>query len=140
MTEKFIQNVLIASGLINILAVLTFSKLFTNPVIPETDPVVMSNFGLVMIMVWGLAYIAVSKNYKNVNWVLIVFAIEKLCYVIAWGLWFREHDLLSVYQKDIFAGIFYSIYGLNDFLFMIFFGLVFFKINKTTTPQICQTD
>ena len=131
MTKKLVQNGFIAAGLINILGILTFSKLFSNDVIPETDPIVMSNFGLVMIMVWGIAFIAVSKNYEKVKWVVCTFAIEKLCYVIAWLIWFGKNDLSSVYQKDVLAGIFYSVYGVNDLLFMIFFIIVFFKINKS---------
>lgn len=131
MTKKFIQNGFILSGLINILGVLTFSKLFTSTTIPETDPIVMSNFGLVMIMVWGLAFIAVSKNYEKAKWIVGTFIIEKLCYVIAWLIWFSKNDLSSVYQEDLFAGVFFSVYGLNDFIFMFFFTIVFFKIKKS---------
>jgi hypothetical protein len=42
--------------------VLIFSKLFTNSTIPEFDPQVMSNFGLLMILIWGLAYMSVAKK------------------------------------------------------------------------------
>jgi len=44
----------IIAGLMNA-TVLIFSKLFTNSTIPEFDPQVMSNFGLLMILIWGLA-------------------------------------------------------------------------------------
>jgi hypothetical protein len=41
----------IISGLMNA-SVLIFSRLFTNSTIPEFDPNVMSNFGLLMILIW----------------------------------------------------------------------------------------
>jgi len=53
-----IKKGFVLAGLFN-MTVLVFSRFFTNSVIPESDPVVMSNFGLVMIVVWGLAYISV---------------------------------------------------------------------------------
>ena len=56
MTKTFLRNGLIAAAVMNIGGVLAFSKFFTNAAVNEADPVVMSNFGLVMIVVWGLAY------------------------------------------------------------------------------------
>ncbi|GAK94527.1 hypothetical protein JCM19298_100 [Nonlabens ulvanivorans] len=92
----------------------------------------MSYFGLIMIMVWGgLAFIAVAKIFDKVKWLIAVFALEKLCYVIAYGYWFSNNSLQEVYDRDIIAGVFYSIYGLNDFIFMIFFGYVFIKLMKS---------
>lgn len=117
----------VLAGLFN-LTVLVFSKFFTNPVIPESDPVVMSNFGLLMIVVWGLAYISVAKNYHAVKWLIAVFAIEKFIYGLVWTKWILNHELSTVYVKDTMAGIFYSIYGLNDWVFFIFFSYVFLQL------------
>ena len=128
MNAKKITLGFIAAGLMNIIAILIFSKIFTNDVIPETDPVVMSHFGMLLIMVWGLAYISVSKSYKSVKWLVLVFAIEKLIYGIAWILWLSKNSISEVYGQDIFAGVFFSIYGFNDLLFCLFFGYVFVKL------------
>ena len=50
------------SGIINIGGALIFSRFFTNEFIPKNDPVVMSNFGLLMIVVWGVSiFIYFSK-------------------------------------------------------------------------------
>ena len=73
----------IIAGLMNA-TVLIFSKLFTNPTIPEFDPKVMSNFGLLMIFIWGLAYMSVAKNYHQVKWLVGIFAIEKFIYGFVW--------------------------------------------------------
>jgi hypothetical protein len=66
--QKIIRNGLIAAGLMNIGGALLFSKFFTNTVINEADPVVMSNFGLLMIIVWGLAYIGASFVQSGIRW------------------------------------------------------------------------
>ncbi|BAO55874.1 hypothetical protein [Nonlabens marinus] len=131
MTNSTITKGFIVSGVMNTLGVLIFTKGFTNNVIPETDPVVMSYFGLLMIMVWGLAFIAVARIFDKVKWLVGVFVLEKLAYVIAYSYWISNHSLLDVYDQDVMAGLFYSVYGLNDFMFMLFFSYVFFKIKSS---------
>ena len=110
----------------NIGGVLLFSRAFTNTAINNADPVVMSNFGLLMIVVWGAAYIATAAISSSVKWLTAVFALEKLVYVAVWVIWLANNSLAQLYAKDFFAGVFFSIYGLNDFVFMLFFAWVFF--------------
>ena len=110
-------------------SVLVFSRGFTNVAINEADPVVMSNFGLLMIVMWGLAYLSAATINSNIKWLAGAFALEKLIYGVVWVKWLLENSLGEVYSTDIFAGLFYSIYGLNDFLFMGFFTWVFFSSN-----------
>ena len=111
----------------NIAGVLMFSRFFTNAAINEADPVVMSNFGLVMITVWGLAYLGAAFIGASVKWLAAAFAVEKLVYVLVWIKWHSENSLSTLLSKDLFAGAFYSIYGLNDLLFMLFFAWVFYS-------------
>ncbi|OAB81839.1 hypothetical protein [Cochleicola gelatinilyticus] len=118
------------AGLSNILGVLIFSKFFTNEIMMNAQPDVMGYFGLISIVLWGLAYIAVRKNYEAVPWLIAVFMIEKLLYVIVYIRWFSTDALRAVYDQDLFAGIFYTIYGVNDFIFGLFFAWVFFTISK----------
>lgn len=129
--NKTITKGFIISGLMN-LTVLIFSRFFTNSTIPEFDPVVMSNFGLLMIIIWGLAYISIAKNYHKIKWLVGVFVIEKFIYGYVWMQWILNNNISDVYKKDAMAGIFYSIYGINDWMFFVFFLLVFIKIFKTT--------
>ncbi len=125
MNANLIRNGFIAAAAMNIGGVLLFSRAFTNDAINQADPVVMSNFGLLMIVVWGLAYLGAAFIQGNIRWLAAAFAVEKLVYVVAWGLWMSNHSLGAVYEQDLFAGVFYSIYGLNDLAFMLFFGWVF---------------
>ena len=117
----------IISGLMNA-SVLIFSRFFTNTAIPEFDPTVMSNFGLLMILIWGLAYISVAKNFQSVIWLIGVFAIEKFIYGCIWVNWILNNSISEVYDKDIMAGMFYSIYGINDWIFFLFFLFVFIRL------------
>ena len=94
---------------------------------------VMSSFGLIMIMVWGLAYLAAAFTQANLKWFAAAFAIEKLVYVVCWVTWINSHSLSDVYQQDLFAGIFYSVYGVNDAIFMLFFVWVYLKGAKAST-------
>ncbi len=111
--------------MMNFSGVLIFSRGFTNSAINNADPLLMSNFGLLMIVVWGLAYLSAATIRSNIRWLTGVFALEKLVYFVFWILWLLGNSLSEVYSKDVFAGIFYSIYGVNDFLFMLFFVAIF---------------
>ncbi len=125
MTRNLINKGMIAAGLMNISGVLLFSRGFSNLAINNADPVVMSNFGLLMIVVWGIAYLSVVTIKSNIKWLAGAFALEKLVYVIVWIKWLFANSLAELYSRDVFAGVFYSIYGANDFVFMLFFACVF---------------
>jgi hypothetical protein len=116
------------AALMNIGGVLIFSRCFTNSVIPQSDPVVMSNFGLLMVMVWGMAYFVVSRQYKEVKWLVLIFALEKLIYAVYWTRWILQNEISLVYRKDMMAGIFFAAYGIIDWVFFIFFLYVFLSI------------
>ena len=130
MNKNLLKNGFIAAGLMNIGGVLTFSRAFTNSAINTADPVVMSNFGLLMIVVWGLAYLGAAAIGGNIKWLAGAFALEKLVYVVVWVMWLSANSLPQLYAKDVFAGMFFSIYGLNDFVFMLFFAWVFLASKK----------
>ena len=135
MHKKTIKQGFIAAALMNLGGVLIFSRFFTNSVINEADPVVMSNFGLLMICVWGLVFLATAFIDSNIKWLAAAFTLEKLIYVVSWCTWFINNDLAAVYAKDLFAGIFYTIYGANDLLFMLFFAMVFISQKKRISKK-----
>ncbi len=136
LNNEMIKKGFILSGIMNIGGVLILSRLFTNDVIPEADPVVMSNFGLLMIIVWGLVFLATSQKYEQLKWLVGVFVIEKFIYGLVWANWILNNDLASVYNQDTMAGIFYTIYGVNDWFFFLFFLIVFIRLVNPTEKYI----
>ena len=126
MNSILIRKGFIAAAVMNIGGVLFFSRAFTNTAINDADPVVMSNFGLLMIVVWGFAYLGAAFITSNIKWLAGAFAFEKLVYVVVWIRWLSENSLAKIYSNDLFAGVFFSIYGANDLIFMLFFAWVFF--------------
>lgn len=127
-SNNTISKGFIAAGVIN-LSVLIFSRFLTNATIPEVDPSVMSVFGMIMIVLWGLAYIAVASHFTQIKWLVGVFALEKLAYGIVWMKWIMGNSLTEVFEKDVMAGMFYASYGLNDLLFFLFFSFVFVRLH-----------
>ena len=122
-----IRKGFLIAGLSNILGVVICSKAFTNEVMLASQLDVMGHFGLISIILWGFAYISVSKSYDQTRWLVGIFAIEKLAYVIAWLAFITSHSLSAIYEQDVLAGVFYTIYGANDFIFMLFFSYIFLK-------------
>jgi hypothetical protein len=125
--QNRIRQGFILAALANICGVLIFSRGFTNAAINTADPVVMSNFGLLMITVWGLAYWGAAKIDANIKWLAAAFALEKLVYVVVWIRWLSNNSLAQLYREDLFAGVFFRIYGANDLVFMLFFAYVAFR-------------
>jgi hypothetical protein len=113
-------------GAVNVLGTLLVSAGFTNRTLTSLDPVVFSNFGLVAIMLWGLAYVAVSRSYQHVPYLVLVFALEKLVYTILWIRWtLRFGDQLQgIASQAPMTATFYRGYGIVDFSFGVFFVCV----------------
>ena len=83
-----------------------------------------------MIVLWGFVFIAVSKYFQNLKWLIAVFTLEKLIYATHWTKWMTINNLTDVFEKDKMAGIFYTIYGINDWIFFVFFLFVFIRLTR----------
>jgi len=128
----WIRHGFVAAGAVNILGVMLFSKGLTNTYLSELDPQVFSSFGLKVILLWGLAYLAVAKTYRAAKWIVAVFALEKLLYFAAWMIWMSAHraDLPAIFEVSPLTGAFFAIYGPSDLFFALFFAWVFFRAHK----------
>lgn len=116
----------VLAGVANIGGVLLFSLGFSNARLTELSPVVLSPFGLLCIVLWGLAYLSVARGYRRVPWLVAVFALEKLIYAYTWVDWMREHgaQLPGLFADSPLTAVFFVIYGPNDLLFGLFFAAV----------------
>ena len=130
MSDRAITGGFVLAGAFNVFGMLLVSKLFTNPLLNETDPAVFSWLGQVAIVLWGLAYWAVAKPYRHVPYLVVVFFIEKMVYAITWLLWLLQpnHSLSSIASESLMTAIFFGAYGAGDFAFGLFFGWVALKV------------
>lgn len=101
-----------------------FSKGFSDN-LGQVDSLFSAD-GCIGIQLWGLAYIALAKNYSVVPAVALVFCLEKLFYAQHWLFWMSEHmeSLSSMIEADPLTGLFFSIYGIGDIAYFFFFGWV----------------
>lgn len=113
MTEK---NVIILIGVVN-LTLLGFLTPFMNgELLAAQDPLFFSWSGVLIIALWGLAYIAVAPVWDKVPWLLLVFALEKLLFDLRWVHWIihNKASLPALYEQDFMVALFYSGYGIWD--------------------------
>ena len=127
--KRWIRFGFLLAGTVNIAGILIFTKFFSNDLLRNLAPEVFSTVGIVSIILWGMAYISVAGHFDRVPFISGVFAIEKFFYAIVWVGWLKQNfnELGTIYQQDLITGFFYSVYGLNDFLFGVFFAIVFIK-------------
>lgn len=130
--REWIKPVYLLAGFINIIGIPFFTKIFSNDYLSQIDPSTFSKTGLIVIILWGLAYVAVANNYTKVPYVSLVFGIEKIFYGIVWIVWINNNisEIPTIFRNDAITGVFYSVYGINDLLFGFFFLYVFFLVNK----------
>lgn len=110
----------------NIVGALVFSAGFTNHYLTELHPAVFSWLGWVSVMLWGAAYIAVARRYREVPAIVAVFAVEKLVYVGTWLLWLSDMPVSwrTLFDRSLLTGAFFAVYGLIDLAFGLFFTWV----------------
>jgi hypothetical protein len=129
--HRLITAVFITAGLVNIAGALTFTQGFRNTYIADLNPEVFSNVSAIGTMLWGLAYIAVARNYQQVRALVAVFALQKLVFFVWWVVWMLHKEMLAfeIYATSTISGIGLMSYGLVDLIFFFFFAWVW-KVSK----------
>ena len=111
------------AGLVNIVGILLVSHAFTDSLISDLDPDVFSTPSLILIMVWGCAYLSVGPYWQKIPTISLVFAIEKLVYVVMWFRWIseRHNELPAIWNQNPPIALFFGGYGVVDLAFGLFF-------------------
>lgn len=124
MTRIF-QLGFIVAGLVNIVGILVISQGMTSTTLGAADPV-FAKFGIIMIILWGLAYIGTAPYAQQAVFLPLVFAVEKAVYTVNWVVWMDDHGekIDAIREADPLAGFFLNGYGINDGLFGVFFLIV----------------
>lgn len=126
MSDNLIQKGFILAGLVNVVGIAVVTHGLQSDTLATADPAVFSTFGILCIMLWGMAYIASAPFAARSVYLPLVFALEKLLYTVNWWLWYSAHgsEVQAITQQDVLAGVFLGGYGVNDGLFGLFFALV----------------
>lgn len=116
----------VLAGITNIFGILMVTKWMTSPTLRQADPAVFGDFGILMIMLWGLAYIGTADFASKAVLLPLAFAIEKAAYTINWAFWLRDNSpqLDVIRPVDPGGALFLQAYGLNDAVFGVFFLFV----------------
>ena len=129
---KWIRAVYYTAAFANIIGVMIFTKGLTNQVLIETHPTLFSQFGILMIMMWGLCYFVCTDAAVDYASISLVFALEKLAYCVSWIIFIQgDIDWSLLYEKDLFAGVFYSIYGVVDGIYLLLFLYCAYSVSST---------
>lgn len=137
-TPAWVRKGFVLSGIMNIVGVLLATHGFTAyEDVMKWDSGAFSLLGLVCIPIWGLTYIAVAKHVAKLPNIALVFFIEKMVYVTNYGLWISERsgDIPAIYEDSFLPGVFFTIYGANDLIFGLFFGIVFLKLMSAPAQE-----
>ena len=112
----------IICGVVN-MGIVHASRFFSDN-LGQVDPM-FDSFGCVMIVLWGLAYLASARVHRLVPELSLVFAAEKFIYAERWIRWLVDNypegaEVVRDAHGDAVAN-FFTIYGLPDAISMIFF-------------------
>ena len=132
---SLISKGFLLAGAYNIIGMLWFSKLFTNEMMATVDPNVFSLFGQFAVLLWGMAYCSVFRAYSAVPSLVSIFALEKLLYSMNWAHWvFTQGETLTdIAATSKLTASFYSLYGVGDFIFFLFFVWVVLLLYRERT-------
>lgn len=142
--RPFFDNVIsfffVLAGLYNLVGILYPTRFFLDQTISTIDPVVFSWLGQVNIVLWGLAYWAVSFSFYKVPKLIFLFFIGKLVYAVIWGFWYVENGAVLqelATTQPILANIF-QFYGIGDLCFALFFFAVVVRCSRE--PKIIKSE
>ena len=126
MQAQLARKGFIIAGLVNIVGILIITHGMSSPTLAAADPAVFSQFGIIIIMLWGLAYIGTADFAHSAILLPAAFALEKLAYTVNWVCWLSAHsgELPGLLEQDLLGGLFLAAYGINDGLFGLFFAAV----------------
>ena len=115
--------------------IILFSKGFSNDL--GVVDMLFSSGGCIGILLWGAAYFSIAKRYQRTPSISLVFCLEKAFYGFHWLFWIiANHSTIpTTFSQDPLTGIFFSIYGIGDLIFMIFFGWVAWKWRHNLTGE-----
>lgn len=120
-------------GVVNLTLLGFLSPLLDGDLLAAQDPLFFSWPGVILIALWGMAYIAVAPHWRVMGVMLIVFALEKAVFAARWVDWMSVNagNLGDLFRLDPAVALFYSGYGLWD----AFCAVVFVVLALRARPE-----
>ena len=108
-----VERIIIFIGVMNLTLLGFLTPALDGELLAAQDPLFFSWSGVLIIALWGLAYIAVAPHWQVMGVMLIVFALEKALFAWRWADWMLAHggQLGDLYRLDPMVALFYSGYG-----------------------------
>ena len=123
LADRWIRAGFLLIGGTTLVGPLVVSRGFTNRILFEAYPTVITPFVLLLLVFSGVAYVAVASRFREHRALVGLFAVVKLLFAgtwIAWGLG-GNASLADLFAKDSFAGLFFASYGVLDLACALFF-------------------
>lgn len=123
-------RLIIVIGLANLVPLLWLTPLKDGSELFRADPLFFSAPGLILIGLWGLAYIASAPHWQALGNLMGVFALEKSFYAVHWWLWLGDNGdrLEFLLYEDPLTAFFLGGYGAWDALCAAFFLFLCIKV------------
>ena len=105
---------LIVFGLVNLSLLVFFTPLGDGDLVARQDRTFFGPVMLVMIALWGLAYMAAAPLWAGLPWLMLVFALEKMLFGARWLWWIQAEGKaapLDLWHADPLAGLLFLVYG-----------------------------
>lgn len=127
-------RLIIIIGLANLVPLLWLTPLKDGSELFRADPLFFSAPGLILIGLWGLAYIASAAHWSSLGSLMGVFALEKSFYAVHWCLWVGDNGdrLEFLLYEDPLTAFFLGGYGVWDGLCAAFFLYLCIRVRAQT--------
>lgn len=126
-----IQHVFYAAGAANLFFMAIVSRMLSSEVLPAHDPWFAPG-SVILIWMWGLAYIAAAPGVARAPLLPLVFAFEKGVYAVHWVAWlcWPHAPWAQIWAEDPLVALFLAGYGPIDALFGVFFAYTGWRFVK----------
>lgn len=118
------ERIIVVVGVINLLLLIYLTPLKDHTELHRADALWFGAPGLVLIALWGLAYIAAAPHWRVLPGLLAVFALEKAVYAVHWMLWLGDSGdrMEFLLTRDPLTAFFLGGYGAWDGLCAVYFA------------------
>ena len=131
------SRLIVIFGLVNLTLLGSLTPLMDGDLLAQQDALLFSWPGVVVIALWGLAYIASANQWQLLPGLMLVFAAEKFFFAGRWAWWMSHNsgELSNLMTLDPMVALFFGGYGLWDGFCGIVFAVLALKALNGSKSQ-----